>query len=344
MSNFTGREPPATVWPMYTPCSRAGVLAGDRHQRAELLDRQNVGVVAHRAAVRPRQMIQKQRRLQPQRPVQRDRPVPVHQQLHAALELRRVRRADRQRDRALQQRRALMRLQVRVELARQLPVLIGRKRQRAVRRSQLLPVGDVGVHDLAPHAADRLPVAGPARVQHRVDREIQRLQRREQQLRRARELRLLRQRPQRQHRLMRAALRRIHHQVAIVLGDRRVDVPDQVALQRLIRRPPVGRLHHQRRRLPMRIQRRLAQAAARRAAQQPLQLTRARPLHRHTRRRRGETRAPPQRSTPQAPRPGSAAARPPRAGPPAAGAPGPARAAAPVPTLVRGAARSDTAR
>ena len=72
---------------------RAGLVRADRHQRAELLDRQHVGVVAHRAAVRARQVIEEQRGLQPERAVQRDRPEAVHERLDALLELAGARRA-----------------------------------------------------------------------------------------------------------------------------------------------------------------------------------------------------------------------------------------------------------
>ena len=74
MSNFTGRSPPDVVRPIIHAALRAGPVGAERHQRGELLDRQHVGVVAHLAAVRARQVVEEQRRLQPERPVQRDRP------------------------------------------------------------------------------------------------------------------------------------------------------------------------------------------------------------------------------------------------------------------------------
>ena len=75
---------------------RPGLMGADRHQRAELLDRQHVGVVAHDPAVRPRQMVEEQRGLQAERAVQRDRPEPVSQRLDALLEQLRRGRADGQ--------------------------------------------------------------------------------------------------------------------------------------------------------------------------------------------------------------------------------------------------------
>ena len=71
-----------------------------------------------------------------------------------------------------------------------------------MRGVQLLGEGDVGVDDPPAHPRDRLAVAQPARVQHGVDRERQRLQRREQQLGAARELGLLGQRAHPEHRLI----------------------------------------------------------------------------------------------------------------------------------------------
>ena len=176
-----------------------------------------------------------------------------------------------------------MRLQVGIELARELPVLLGRKRQRPVRGVQLLGEGDVGVDDPPPHARDRLAIAQPARVHHRVDRERQRLKRREQQLGAAGELGLLGQRPEPEHRLMRAALRGVDDQAALLLEHRRVDVAHEVGPERLIGRVSVGGLDDQRRRLPVIVQHRLTETAARRAAKQPLQLTHRRPPRRQAR-------------------------------------------------------------
>ena len=170
--------------------------------------------------------------------------------------------------------------QVRVELTGELAVLLGVKRQRPVRRGQLLAERVVRVDDSPAHLGDGLAVAHPPRVQHDVDRKVDRLQRREQQLRRPREHRLLGQRAQRQQRLEGAALRRVDHQAAVLLEDRGVGVAHQVGLQRLVRRPSVRRLDHQRARRPVRVDDRLADTAARRAAQQPLKLTRRRPPHR----------------------------------------------------------------
>ena len=63
-------------------------MGADRHQRAELLDRQHVGVVADRAAVRAREVVEEQRRLQPERAVQRDRAEAVHERLDARARAR----------------------------------------------------------------------------------------------------------------------------------------------------------------------------------------------------------------------------------------------------------------
>ena len=71
-------------------------MRSDRHQRAELLDREHVGVVAHRAAVGAREVIQEQRGLQPERAMQRDRAEAMHERLDALLKLARRRRADRE--------------------------------------------------------------------------------------------------------------------------------------------------------------------------------------------------------------------------------------------------------
>ncbi len=73
MSKRTGRAPPVERAADVDAALGAGLVRADRHQRAELLDRQHVGVVADRAAVRARQVVEEQRRLQPERPVQRDR-------------------------------------------------------------------------------------------------------------------------------------------------------------------------------------------------------------------------------------------------------------------------------
>ena len=259
---------------------RARLVRPDRHQRAELLDRQHVGVVAHRAAVRARQVIEEQRRLQAQRAMQRDRPEAVHERFDAGLELGGGGRADGQRDRAVQQRRPFVRLQVGVELARQLPVLLGRERQRTVRRVELLTEGDVGVDDPPAHARDRLAVPEPARMHDAVDRERQRLQRREQQLGAARERRLLRQRTQPQHGLVRATVLRIDDERAVLLEHRRVGVTHEVGAERLVGRPAVSGLDDQRGRLPVLVDRGLGDAAAGRATEQPLQLARRRPPHR----------------------------------------------------------------
>jgi hypothetical protein len=87
-----------------------------------------------------------------------------------------------------------VRLQIRIQLARELPVLLDGVGQRPVRRRQLLGVRHVGVDDPPAHPRDRLSVAQPARVQDGVDRKRHALQRQTQQLGAARELRLLRQR------------------------------------------------------------------------------------------------------------------------------------------------------
>ena len=131
-------------------------VRADRHQRAELLDRQHVGVVAHRAAVRARQVIQEQRRLQPQRPVQRHRP--------EAVRSASTRRSSSSRDGAPTASEIAVfssggcswELQVGVELARELAVLLGVKRQRAVRRGQLLGERVVGVDDPPAHPRHRV--------------------------------------------------------------------------------------------------------------------------------------------------------------------------------------------
>ena len=212
----------------------------------------------------------------------------MHQRLDARLELRRRRSANRQRDRHVQQGRSLVRLQVGVEFARELPVLLRAVGQRAVRGLQLLAEGDVGVDDPAPHARDRLAIAEPARMHHRVDRERQRLQRREQQLGAARELGLLRQRAHPQQRLMRAPRLAIHDQRAVLLEHRRIRVTHQVGAERLVGRHPVRRLDDQRARLPVVIQQWLGDTARARPSQQPLQLPRRRPAHRQRRLRPAE--------------------------------------------------------
>ncbi len=262
---------------------RARAVAADRHQRAELLDRQHVGVVAHAPAVRARQVVEEQRRLQPERPVQRHGAEAVAQRLDAVLELLARRRADRQRDRGLQQRRALGRLQVGVELARELAVLLHRVRERAVRGGQLLGVGVVGVQHAPARLNQRVAVGDPARMHDDVDSERQPLQRPEQQLRATRKLAALRQRPHSQHRLPATTLGRIDHQRAVLLEDRLIRMPDQVGLQRLVGLLAVRRLDQQRTRTPVLVEPGLGDTTARRPSQQPLHLPRTRPPRRHAR-------------------------------------------------------------
>ena len=261
--------------------ARCPPVRADRHQRAELLDRQHVGVVAHRPAVGARQVIEKQRRLQPERPVQRHRAEAVR----AAP--RRGARAPRATARrpparspcsaAAGARGTAGRRRARAPAAGspRRETTAARARRSAARRTRCRHRRSAGAH-ARPHRGCRPSARAPrsrpgtprassgvnssSAVPGNSDSSGSA--------------------PSAEHRLKRPALRRVNDQRTVLLEDRRVEMADHVGLQRLIGRPPVRRLDHQRARLPMLVEHRLADAAAGSATQQPLHLAGRRAAHR----------------------------------------------------------------
>jgi hypothetical protein len=146
---------------------------------------------------------------------------------------------------------------------------------------QLLAVGVLHIRDPLTNLPQRITVAKPPRVQHRVNRKRHRLQRSEQKLRAGtRELRGLRKRPQREHRLKRAALLTIHDQRPLTLGDRRVRAPREVHPQRLKHTAPpiLARAEEQRVGLPVLIEQGLRHTPRGGPPQEPLKLAGTRAL------------------------------------------------------------------
>jgi hypothetical protein len=146
---------------------------------------------------------------------------------------------------------------------------------------RLLDVRVVRVDDLLAHQRHRLGVGDKARAQTGVDREPERLQRREQQLRLPGGKRhRLRQRPERQERLVGGPPLRRGDQVglgdpaagAAGLPDRTVEQPEQIQLERHVAPLVALVVEDERLRLEGRIARGLAEPAAERAAHQPLEL------------------------------------------------------------------------
>ena len=173
-----------------------------------------------------------------------------------------------------------------------------------MRRGQLLGERDVGVDDPPAHPGDRLAVAQPARVQHRVDRERQRLQAARTAARRrpgTRPPRAARPAPSIAW-WLRPSSASID-QRAVLLEDRRVGVPHQIGAQRLIRRLAVGGLARSARSAPSD---RRARARRRRGRRRAAAATAARGSSRAAAAgtpRRGGTRAPRRRSAPRSPTP-----------------------------------------
>ena len=156
-------------------------------------------------------------------------------------------------------------LQLRLVLAREHPVLPGEQARTVHRALHLLVVGVLDVGDPLTHLRERLTVTQPPGVNGRVDREPDGLQRREQRLRGgAGELGCVRERAEREHRLVRAALLAVHDQGLLALGDRRVRAAAQVMAERLKRHTVTGVGDHERVRLPIPVQLRLGDPAARR--------------------------------------------------------------------------------
>ena len=117
-------------------------------------------------------------------------------------------------------------LELRLVLAREHPVLPGQQARTVRRALHLLVIGVLDVGDPLTHLRERLPVTKPAGVHGRVDREPDGLQWREQHLGgRAGELGRVRERAEREHRLVAAALLTVHDERLLALGDRRVRAP-----------------------------------------------------------------------------------------------------------------------
>jgi hypothetical protein len=249
------------------------VHRAERHQRPELLDGEDLPVVGQRAAAGPREVVEEQRRLEAGGAVERDRAVLVLECRDAPLELRAGGGPYRERHGGLEQRRARLRLKVGVQLAGELPVLLGLEGERAVVGGELVGVDVVGVEDPLAHLADGPAVAHPASVHHRVDRVLDRLERAAQQLRLAGEGGLLGQRSERQHGLKGAASLPVAHERAVLLEHGTVGVPGDIRLERLVEDLAGPALDHERARLPVWVEGRLGDAPGRGATQQPLQLT-----------------------------------------------------------------------
>ena len=140
-----------------------------------------------------------------------------------ALKLLLARRTDGEADLRVEHRRVPAGLELRLVLAREHPVLPGEQAGAVHRALHLLVVGVLDVGDPLTHLCERLTVAEPAGVHGRVDGEPERLQWREQHLGGgAGKLRCVRERPEREHRLVAAALLTVHDKGLLALGDRRV--------------------------------------------------------------------------------------------------------------------------
>ena len=252
---------------------RADRVRGDRHQGADLLDQQVVRVVADLRGLAG-EVLAEEADLLAAGPVQPHRRVLRLEPLDAALELLRRGRAHDQPDRRAQKRRAALPLQVVLEHAGRVRAA-RRVGTRAVVAARLLVDDVVRVHHLARDERGRLVVRDEPGRQARVDREADRLERSEQELRRrAGERDGLGQRAEREQRLVARAALRVDFEPALVDLDRRVQQAQHVRLERLER--PV----EQREGLgpPVAIHVRLAETAAERAADEPLKVERRRAL------------------------------------------------------------------
>ena len=142
----------------------------------------------------------------------------------------------------------------------------------------------VGVDDRLLDLGDSLAVRDPSAVQRRVDRKADCLERREQQLGlRTGELRLFGQRADGEKRLVADGFVAAHDQVVVGAADRGVAVAQPVRPARLEHRVAVLGFDDERVRPPPGIEIGLRDVADRRATQQPLQLSRRRPLGRRQR-------------------------------------------------------------
>ncbi len=177
------------------------------------------------------------------------RAVLAAQPLDTVLELVGAGGADGQRDRRLQQRRVVAAREVLLELAHELRARCG-VRRRAVVAVGLLVVDVVGVDDPAADEPHGLGVGDEARAERGVDGKLERLQRREQELRRAPgERDGVGQRADAEERLVAVAVLGLDPQRARLDVDRRVHQPQDVDLERLVRALALGTVDHQRLRL-----------------------------------------------------------------------------------------------
>src|SRR6185312_12974447 len=210
----------------------ADALGAERHKRAELLDGQLRRVVADRAAVRTRQMIEIQRLLEPSRTMERQLAELVAQRRDAALQLDFLRRADREPERAEQHRRVARALEDRLVLACEYAILLGEQAHAANVTFDLVAVDLLDIGNSAADLRERLTISDPAEVPNCIDREKQRLQRREQELRgRAGEFGCVGERAETQLRLMRVATLSLDEQpgcAAARLADGRVAAAPKV--------------------------------------------------------------------------------------------------------------------
>ncbi len=249
-------------------------MRGGGHHRGDLLGGERVVVSRHARAL-AREVLGEQPQLIPQRAVQMDLPVRAPDHLHALLELLLLARAHRDRERRPQQRRTAGGLQIGEQIPCLLRALIAEVRH-ALIAVGLGPDDLIGVLDAPARDPQRQPVRQVARVQGEIDPERQALHGREHQLDpRPRERRPLGQRSEHQLRLPADPQLRLDPQPPTLVLDAGVHPAQHLPLQRRQLRLTVA-LEHERPRLVQPIDPGLAETAAERAPDQPLQLHAAR--------------------------------------------------------------------
>ncbi len=182
-------------------------------------------------------------------------------------------RAERESDPAGEHRGVRARLQLRLVLSCERPVLLG-VQARSVRRTvYLLTVGVLDVGYPLAYLGKRITITKPTGMQNSIYRKPDALQRREQKLRAGTgEQWRITDHAEREHRLVGAALLAIDNECALVLRDSAVRAPPHDLPQRLIRNLTVASVDRKRVRSPMRVEVRLADTPRRCAAQEPLKL------------------------------------------------------------------------